>query len=537
MRIKGVSTPAWQKYLKWLILVVLIIALFATSQYWIASLLTNSSLVRLMKAPACDPEWFVCQAIPNAYPLIVWDGNRANLATIQDQLQQAHEFNPEAGSILLRLAEVSFSLEDRANASRLMAAAVKPDSSQSPLLQLSRYEAQLIQGYQAYFREEWEEAVYHFRLGLAWGDERVIHQDQSDYFRSLAGLFQSQASSDWLDEYWSGRLLAEAGDWEEAGNWLSGMPEGSSLPADQQALRLETLGRIAEQNSDSDEAIDFYQQAVEVDPGLRSAGLRLLRLLRQMGRLEEANVIEQNLIKAGPSFYLGEQGEEYLVQEPVTLPGGWTLEGYDLDEEMLEQAHFLDLWLWWKHEGADPEGEDWIQVGERWVQRQRVTNLFPNAGFEWGVDEKEVPIGHERELYDAPAGSLFLTRFDLNGKSTNVLVTNNTEEINQVALSSYFVPMDDNLYLMRGWIWDQKGKATIGRNCVKGDLINGGQYYWFGYDYQRPLKDWVVHSQLSYPFPGFSPDYCSALMMNDADSDKAAYWENILWARVNTPHP
>ena len=82
--------------------------------------------------------------------------------------------------------------------------------------------------------------------------------------------------------------------------------------------------------------------------------------------------------------------------------------GYDVDEELLEQVKGLELLLWWRTDGEIPAGDQWMQVGEYWIQRQVVTNLFPNAGFEWGVNEGGIPLGLDRELYGAPEENYYV---------------------------------------------------------------------------------------------------------------------------------
>ena len=67
--------------------------------------------------------------------------------------------------------------------------------------------------------------------------------------------------------------------------------------------------------------------------------------------------------------------------------------GYDIDEELLQQVKGLELLLWWQRDGEIPAVGDWTRVGDYRILRQQVTNLFPNAGFEWGVDEDGIPMG------------------------------------------------------------------------------------------------------------------------------------------------
>jgi hypothetical protein len=531
-----VRTGRRARLLSWGLVALFVLGFGLASRKAAASWLVNAGLVSLLKAPACDLGWFVCQRLPEIYPLMLWEGSQPILERVQGWLEQSLDMRQDSPSTLMRLAEVKFSLQARGEAAELARRAAPLDASQSPLLQADRYEARLIQAHQKTAEQAWEDAVYHYRLGLSWGDERVLEQDQADYLRALAAFYQAQTNPDQPDEtkmYWIGRLLAEAGEGQAAEIWLDQLVGQNSLPVSQQARLQETLGRLAEQKDDQAAALTAYQKAVELDPGLRSAGIRLLGHLRQAGKLEQADELELSLSQSGPAYYLGEQGDGYLVQEVVSLAGGWTLEGYNLDEEMLEQAHFLDLWLWWKKEGEAPQGEEWIRVGDWWVEMQRVTNLFPNAGFEWGVDERGVPLGHDREFYRAPEGSLYVTTQGKDEKQTNVLVTHNTPEINHVALASRMMVVDPNAkYLMAGLIWDSIGLSTIGRGCKGQGFSAPSPYYIAVYVPDRPLNEWVNHAELSEPHPGLTPELCESLVMNDDSANKPAYWDNILLARI-----
>ncbi len=58
--------------------------------------------------------------------------------------------------------------------------------------------------------------------------------------------------------------------------------------------------------------------------------------------------MEAQLAALGPGTILGRQAINYQVLTPVTLPDGWTLVGYDLDEESLESGGPLEILLWWQ---------------------------------------------------------------------------------------------------------------------------------------------------------------------------------------------
>jgi hypothetical protein len=104
-----------------------------------------------------------------------------------------------------------------------------------------------------------------------------------------------------------------------------------------------------------------------------------------------------------------------------------------------------------------------------------------------------------------------------------------------VALVSRRIPVDpDGKYLMSGWVWDEVGSATIGRSCFDPVVEPLSPYYIFGYQGQ-PLQAWFHYAELSLPFPGIKPQFCETLLMNDANSNRPAYWENIIWFRLLLP--
>lgn len=105
-------------------------------------------MARLLQAEPCDPEWFVCQALPDPYPLLAYPGNQAALERARASLEQARELNPASTSLRLHLAEVLFSLGEREAAARLLSEVPAGKATESPLLAEDRYEARLLRAYQ-----------------------------------------------------------------------------------------------------------------------------------------------------------------------------------------------------------------------------------------------------------------------------------------------------------------------------------------------------------------------------------------------------
>jgi hypothetical protein len=498
-------------------------------------------MARLLQAEPCDPEWFVCQALPDPYPLLAYPGNQPALEQARASLEQARDLNPSSPSLRLHLAEVLFSLGEREAAARLLSEVPPGQANDSPLLEENRYEARFLRAYQASTLGNWPAAVENFRLGLAWSDERSLPADERAYFLALAALEDQKLAADPADllaRYRAGRYLAQAGQWQAAYDRLGDRQLRAALPPVQSGWTELTIGRYLEINGDWPGAIGAYRQAVQVQPALRQAYIRLLPLLYLASSANDIAAVENRLATLGPTYRLGAQGEAYQDFQPAALPGGWTLVGYDLDEEMLEQARRLEIILWWRGHDKRPQGEGWLRAGDYWLQRQVVTNLFPNAGFEWGVDERGIPVGYKAEIYRAPAGSLLVVEAERLENQSNILVTNNSPQVNHVALASFMVPVEDQqVYLMSGWIQDQWGAATLGRGCIGSRLTAPSPYYIVNHQPGAPFPDWLSHAQVSVPHPGYDPKQCELLVMNDSNSEKPAQFDNIIFARLTVPEP
>jgi len=209
------------------------------------------------------------------------------------------------------------------------------------------------------------------------------------------------------------------------------------------------------------------------------------------------------------------------------------LAGYDLDEEMLGQAKTLELILWWQLDGKTPSGSGWTKVGEYWLQRQTVTNLAPNGGFEWGQDERGIPLGYLMEIYGANGNSVSLTILPRQHITTNVLFLNNS--ISQdVGLITEAIPIDvGSQYLMAGSLIGEGSNVNIGRNCF-GQKFTPGAPYYIAYTNSLVLNQWLNFSDLSPSFPDETPDFCEILLVN-YQSSKGGYLDQIIFGRIAIP--
>jgi tetratricopeptide (TPR) repeat protein len=498
--------------------------------------LENLGLVSLLKAQACDPSWFVCKVLPSPYPLLEYEGNRLVIQTVQGWLEKAINLQPQSDTLRLHLAETAFAQGDRATATRYLNELKENNIGRSPLLQESRYEARLVKARQEAMQGDWEAAVRDYRLGLAWGDERTLPMDENDYFQALAGMEKQKITNNPQDlqaVFRTGRYLAQAGDWSQAAKWLGRAELIAGLDAHQAAMSLALLGRYREIGDDQSGAIDYYQRALLLDPNIRQVGIRLLNLLRLGGEVLAAGALEKQLLALGPTYNLGIQGDRYLVFKPAVLPNGWTLVGYDLDQEMQEQAKTLELVLWWQSDGKTPPGSGWTKVGEYWLQPQEMTNLAPNGGFEWGLDERGMPLGYKREIYNAHNGSVSLATAPRKQNDSSVLYLNNSISQN-IGLITEAIPVDANsYYLMAGSIFGEGSNLNIGRNCFGQKFTPSGPFY-IAYNNHRILNQWINYSDLSLPFPNESPDFCEILLAN-YQSSEGSYLDQIIFGRIAVP--
>lgn len=494
-------------------------------------------MARLLQAEPCDPEWFVCQALPDPYPLLAYPGNQAALERARASLEQARELNPASTSLRLHLAEILFSLGEREAAARLLSGVPAGKANDSPLLAEDRYEARLLRAYQAAAQGDWQAAVDNFRLGLAWSDERSLPADERAYFLALAALEDQKLANDPADlqaRYRAGRYLAQAGQWQAAYDRLGDRQLRAALPPSQAGWAQFTVGRYLEINGDWPGAIGAYRQALQVQPTLRQAYIRLLPLMYIASSANDIAAVENRLATLGPTYRLGAQGEAYQDFQPAALSDGWTLVGYDLDEEMLEQGKHLEIYLWWQGQDKRPQGQGWLRAGDYWLQRQVVANLFPNAGFEWGVDERGVPLGYKGEIYAAPVGSLQIRIEEINSIKTTVLGLNNQPGSTQMGLMTHTFPIQpDNYYLMAGRLFDLGSGLNIGRNCW-GEAFSPGAPFYIAYAGLRPAGTWLDYAAFSQPFPSEKPDLCGGLLIN-YNSSSTGYLDQVLFSRISLP--
>jgi tetratricopeptide (TPR) repeat protein len=497
-----------------------------------AKAIKNAALLWILKSPACDPDWYVCDVIGYPYPRLAFDGNQQDLQKAKAWLIKVNKLIPGEQATLLRLAEIEFSLGDRFSAARYLAQVGSVDPGMSSILQQNRYETQLLEGYMAVDQGKWKDAVYHFRQGLSWGDERVLERDQSEYLHALSKMMVENWAESPISEkerHLVVKYLIEAGAIDEAEGEIEKLIRKTE--AENSPSISELLGRLEEKRGNFKEAIKYYKIAVESDLEFRIAILKLIFL----GENDSITIAKEQIGKLGPEYRLGAYGGGYREDKTASNDNGWTLVGYDLDQDLLIQAHFLDVWLWWKKTDGEPLGSGWINIGDFWLQKQRVVNLFPNPGFEWGVDERGIPLGHDGEFYGAPESYYGLRTITRDGEPTNVFYISSDVQYTDVGLVSRLMPIHpSDQYLMSGWLWDQARNNNIGRLCIPFDPDQPYQYY-LANDYSiRMAETWTHIADIAIAYIPDETLKCRSILQNN-HIGQIAQWDNILWSRISIP--
>jgi tetratricopeptide (TPR) repeat protein len=524
---------------------VIVLALFLLSGLAQGSTLFNRGIVNvgltdLAKATSCDPEWFDCKHAADRSLSPPAPRQLNQLTRALALLESAERWSPSAIT-RLHLATVRFLAGDRQSALSLLSQAASYPPGRSPLLSEGRYEYYLTRARAAMQSEKWMGAINDFHKAMVLEPDRILPVDDRDLYIALAAEQTQEAEADASNAraaYLAGKYLIQAGAWSEGLDLLRKTrieDNSGQLPATELTMAELYSARALRETRDVSAAQAALEKAIRRSPELRLPYIDLLELLRKTGNSTHARDVEQRLATLGPKFRLGQFGSDFSLDQPTVLPNGWRLVGYEVDEQLLEWTTWVDLVLWWEAPAGVQPGDAFLHVDGYWLQRQTVRNLFPNSGFEWGTDDRGIPLGHGREYYAAPKGSLGVETSDRNGEPTQVLWAQNNASVQHVALiSEPFVVDASAYYLMAGWLRDEDQLAKLGRLCVEQRFGPDLSYYIESPEGGRPAGDWLHIANLAPAIPGGSPINCETFVSNSNSRGKSS-WDNVLFVRLPTP--
>jgi tetratricopeptide (TPR) repeat protein len=520
-----------------------------------AALVQNVALLRVVAAPACNPQWFVCAHTEWGlwYPPQLLPGNAETIASTLDGLRQAEVIEPGNRRAQLHEAEMLFALGEHEQAAAVLSEAGwppgpeplaaspdRPELSGSPLLTVGRYEHDLVRGYQWAAAGQWQAATQAFQFGLAQAGERALEKDRHAFYEASARWHASQAEASPEEQRLAGKYFALAGEWEMAVQSLEPLLAGrGGLTQVERAWAFYYLGRARAGAGDTMEAIEAYRAGWRAAPEVRVNGIELARLLAA-NEPAEAQAVQQALIAAGPAFPNGRSGPGYQLLKTAAIPSGLTFRGYDLDPESVEAGAVLEVWLWWQKPPRfsliHQSGDEVMEFGDSLWQRQTVTNLIVNNTFEWGEWPSGVPLGWDDRLYTKSPDSFFIETAERDGRETHVAASAN-HGIDSAGLLGHDLPMQaDGWYLMAGWM-NSTGNGNLGRNC-QGTVFGPGRPYYIAYSDETPVRpagEWVHYADLAPAFPGGQPEVCALLLTDSNSPGSTSLWDDLILARVDLP--
>lgn len=127
------------------------------------------------------------------------------------------------------------------------------------------------------------------------------------------------------------------------------------------------------------EAQDSYIQAEQIDPSFGLNLLQLQKLAQKRQRPDLLELVGKDLRALTPTYYTWRPG----VMLTDALPGGWRLEGFDLDRSLLEAGSLSTVvTLHWLPPSGDLN-DDSSPEDSRFLQVSVLPNLILNSSFEW----------------------------------------------------------------------------------------------------------------------------------------------------------
>ncbi len=483
----------------------------------------------------CVPEINECD--PNQSTYSVDPQDISKMLSSRDHFKRALILSPGDEKIKVHLAEISFLTGDRKTAVATKSEFTGNVLDRSWLSFSMRYPAFLLSAWEEYLSSQWIEAIDYFRLGLFSAGENVNEDDELAYADSLSNYYSFQKEPEIINQILAGIYAFKAAKPGKALDILSplaGKPGSNSN--ENSAFIYRYLGLVAADLNNLEEAEASFLNALEMDPDNRLTHFDLLKIFQLRGDLDGVETVKTILKSMGPSYLLGVTGGSIEELRPAMLPDGWELVGYDVESQLIPDSHELEILLWWKNSKNPVLDAGMVDIGKYILQKQTVINLLPNPGMEWGLDNRGLPVGYDREFYTGEPGNLTIHPFLRDDILSSALLAQNTPAIRSLALASRAIPVDPDAYmLMAGWIYRNQGAPNIGRNCWGVNFSPGGpQFIAYTQGALPEIPSWIHAANLSTPVPGSKPDTCEVLLIN-YESPKPAAWDQLLWVNVNIP--
>jgi tetratricopeptide (TPR) repeat protein len=292
----------------------------------------------------------------------------------------------------------------------------------------------------------------HARASQAYRRAISIEPDLALAYERLGAIAERDAGSKTDAQSWS--AYADAAEWY-----------ASYLSRAGQSHLMVALNRLAGVCAGIERATGVVTQPC-ADGARRVVGQDSDLMVPDVDLVGAASVLREAWIE-----HAADREPEFAVEQQIG--GGWTLLGYDIDDEAAVRGEAVDVTLYWLGNGLPASGEEhdgWYRAGGRWVQVQGdVRSILPNGGFELGR-KGVLPLGIERRVPGGVDDDLPLLKSRRADQNTMVAVT----ESGHSGLATAYVPVrPGGVYLFGGWVQSRGTGSGLGWTWDdEGDLPN-----------------------------------------------------------------
>jgi hypothetical protein len=230
---------------------------------------------------------------------------------------------------------------------------------------------------------DWQTAILHFQMAFAAQPTLSSPDILIAYHHTLAQLFQEKCknSRNGAECLLAVKLFWLAKDIDAAAHLVDAEDLLAYTGPQQVAWFHFVQGMAHEETGDTASAVFHYTQAWQADHTFSLNALRLSAIARRVGREDIVKTVQDGLSGLGPKYITWRPGV-FLTD---SLPDGWRLAGYDLDETLLSAGAMSTVFtlFWLPPDPVTVNTEGWYWNGEAWLQNAVLPNLLPNSSFEW----------------------------------------------------------------------------------------------------------------------------------------------------------